>query len=130
MKKNWRVFFKACMTAPRTKCQKACIFFLSEYHYLWTRKTNKRVYTAITLLRVLVRKLLTRSTRFTMSCFCTAPISKFQRKTRQNFAFFSDLNFHFCNHFFKVFTGFDQICHCSVLLNFMKFSRNFANLPR
>ena len=26
--------------------------FLSEYHYLWTRKPNKRVYTAITLLRV------------------------------------------------------------------------------
>ena len=32
------------------------VYFLREYHYLWTRKPNKQVYTAITRSRVLVRK--------------------------------------------------------------------------
>ena len=38
--------------------------------------------------QILVGKLLTRSTRFT--CFCAAPISKVQRKTRQIFPISSD----------------------------------------
>ena len=42
------------MTRPRGRMPISVYRFLSEYHYLRTRKLNKRVYTAITRCRVLI----------------------------------------------------------------------------
>ena len=51
-----RSIFKASMTTSGTQNLISVKRFLSEYDYLWTPKTNTRIFTAITVRRVNLSK--------------------------------------------------------------------------
>ena len=65
------------MTRPRGRMPVRAYRFLSEYHYLRTRKTNKRVYMSILAggvqTSVPIRPKHLRSIRYTLAKFCQIP---------------------------------------------------------
>ena len=46
------MYFLSVYDSAADQMPTSVYIFLSEYHYLWTRKPNKQIYTAITYSRV------------------------------------------------------------------------------